>query len=215
MQRHWRDDLERMIALDLRARGIRDDRLLEAFRAVPRHEFVPYEHRLNAYADAPLPIGNGQTISQPYIVALMTAALAVSKGARVLEIGTGSGYQTAILGELGARVWTIERDASLQCDAKALLHGLGYRNIDYRCADGTMGWPEAAPFDHILATGSLPEAPAPLLAQLRDGGSFVGPVGRRTIQEMVRIVYHPQQMTVETLCACRFVPLVGFNGWTH
>ena len=215
MNYQWQDDRERMISLDLRARGIRDERLLEAFRTVPRHAFVPYEHRLNAYADSALSLAGGQTISQPYIVALMTEALGALDGAHVLEIGTGSGYQTAILAELGACVWTVERDAELQRAAETRLLELGYRGVEYRCADGTMGWPDAAPFDGVLATGSLPEVPSPLLDQLRPGGFFVGPVGRRAIQELIRIVYHPQQMTVETLCRCRFVPLIGRNGWTH
>jgi len=204
-----------MIRRDLRDRGIRDDRVLSAMSRVPRHLFVPPECQYDAYADAPLPIGGGQTISQPYMVALMTEALRLTGGERVLEIGTGSGYQTAVLVEMGTSVWTIERDATLSASADARFQSLGYESIRCSVSDGTLGLPSEAPFDRILATGSLPHAPEGLLSQLTEDGVFVGPIGTRHCQELVRIVYHVNEPEREVLCACRFVPLVGENGWRH
>jgi protein-L-isoaspartate(D-aspartate) O-methyltransferase len=202
-----------MVRWDLRARGIRDERVLAAMATVPRHRFVPTLYRDAAYADSPLPIGEGQTISQPYIVALMTEALRLSGDERVLEIGTGSGYQAAVLAELGAQVWTIERSIALSSSARARLAELGYEAVQCMTSDGTVGLPTHAPFDRILASGSLPETPKRLLAQLIDGGIFVGPIGDRHSQELVRIVYHPRRFARERLCECRFVPLVGEFGW--
>jgi protein-L-isoaspartate(D-aspartate) O-methyltransferase len=202
-----------MVEHDLRRRGIRDDRTLDAMGRVPRHRFVPPELIGEAYSDYPVPIGEGQTISQPYIVALMTEALALDRDTKVLEIGTGSGYQTAILAECGAHVWTIERSPRLAQRAQALFEELGYDHIQSVVGDGTLGLPDRAPFDRILATGSLPKAPEILLRQLIQGGIFVGPIGSMYGQQLVRIVYHPQRMVSEDLGPCRFVPLIGANGW--
>ena len=215
IEREWSEQRETMVYRDLRDRGIRDDRVLSAMSRVPRHLFVPPEYKHDAYADAPLPIGGGQTISQPYIVALMTEALCLTGGERVLEIGTGSGYQTAVLAEMGTSVWTIERDATLSASADARFQRLGYESIHCSVSDGTLGLPSEALFDRILATGSLPHAPERLLIQLTDGGIFAGPIGTRHCQELVRIVYHVNETEREVLCACRFVPLVGENGWQH
>ncbi len=202
-----------MVECDLRGRGIRDERVLGAMLAVHRHRFVGREFRRDAYADTPLPTRNGQTISQPYIVALMTEALDVRAGDRVLEIGTGSGYQTAILAALGADVWSMESSPTLHSEAAARLSDLGVSGIHLRCGDGTIGWSDASPFDRILATGSLPESPARLLEQLRPGGTFVGPIGTLPRQRLVRITVDRPAWREETLCACSFVPLVGANGW--
>jgi protein-L-isoaspartate(D-aspartate) O-methyltransferase len=213
LERDWSQQRERMVRRDLRDRGIRDARVLAAMSDVSRHLFVPPEYQYDAYADEPLPIGGGQTISQPYMVALMTEALQLEGGERVLEIGTGSGYQTAVLAELGAIVWTIERSAMLSARAGARLERLGYESIHCIQSDGTLGLPSEAPFDRILATGSLPEAPEDLLSQLAKEGIFVGPIGSRQHQDLVRIVYHANQFEREVLCKCRFVPLIGEDGW--
>jgi len=149
------------------------------------------------------------------MVALMTEALRLTGGERVLEIGTGSGYQSAILAEMGANVWTIERSATLSASAHARFQSLGYESIHCIESDGTLGLPSVAPFDRILATGSLPKAPERLLSQLIEGGIFVGPIGTRHCQELVRIVYYADKSECEVLCACRFVPLIGENGWQH
>ncbi len=214
-EREWKEQRETMVRRDLRDRGIQDTHVLCAISRVPRHLFVPPEHQYDAYADGPLPIGGGQTISQPYMVALMTEALRLTGGERVLELGTGSGYQTAVLVEMGANVWTIERDTTLSASADARFQRLGYDPIRCSVSDGTLGLPSEAPFDRILATGSLPHAPERLLSQLTEGGIFVGPIGTRHCQELVRIVYHANKSEREILCACRFVPLVGENGWRH
>jgi len=203
-----------MVRRDIAGRGIDDARILEAFRTIPRQMFVPNACRHVAYADAPLPIGDGQTISQPYIVALMTHALELHGGERVLEIGTGSGYQAAILAELGAEVWTIERSNELSQDAAKRVRTLGYRSVRCLVGDGTLGWLDEAPFDRILASGSLPTEPPWLPEQLADAGIFVGPIGARHAQELMKIVYHAGKWEREQLGACRFVPLVGACGWT-
>ena len=211
----WRAQREHMVQRDLRGRGIRDDRVLDALSNIPRQEFVLPEHQDDAYVDAPLPIADDQTISQPYIVALMSEALHLEGQERVLEIGTGSGYQTAVLAELGAEVWTIEASTILAKQSRQRLLRLGYESIHFVHADGTLGLPEQAPFDRILATGSLPEIPDGLLRQLRDGGIFVGPIGDWHSQELVRIVYHTSEFEREVLCHCRFVPLIGEDGWPY
>ncbi len=182
---------------------------------VPRHRFVPPELIGEAYSDYPLPIGEGQTISQPYIVALMTEGLRLEQDVELLEIGTGSGYQTAILAECGARVWTIERSPRLARRARSLFAELGYNGIESIVGDGTVGLPDRAPFDRILATGSLPEVPKVLLGQLKAGGIFVGPIGSLYGQELVRIEYHAQKSVREGLGPCRFVPLIGASGWEN
>jgi protein-L-isoaspartate(D-aspartate) O-methyltransferase len=176
--------------------------------------FVPAEYCSAAYADAPLPIGEGQTISQPYIVALMTASLHLRDGDRVLEIGTGSGYQTAVLAELGTDVWTIERSVRLSRDAEMRLRQLGYTSVHCLVGDGTLGAPRHAPFDRIIASGSLPKAPPWLREQLVDRGIFIGPIGSRVAQELTRIMYDGGAFGQEALADCRFVPLVGACGWT-
>ena len=185
-----RDQREVMITRDLRGRGIRDEAVLSAMSTVPRHRFVLPEYQHLAYSDAPLPIGEQQTISQPYIVALMTEALCLKGGERVLEIGTGSGYQSAVLAELDVDLWSIERSALLFSRAGQCLENLGYENIHLVHSDGTLGLPAEAPFDRILATGSLPDVPQGLLDQLAEGGMLIGPVGGWDSQQLVRIVYH-------------------------
>ncbi len=209
----FREERERMVARQLQARGIADPRVLVAMTHVPRHRFLPKTLWDEAYADHPLPIGEGQTISQPYIVALMTQALVLRGEEKVLEIGTGSGYQTAILAELSRRVVTIERSASLSQAAEERLHRLGYETIELRVGDGTLGAPDEAPFDRILATGSLPRIPQSLLAQLEEGGALVLPVGERSLQELVSVTRREGSYTQARLGPCAFVPLIGEEGW--
>jgi protein-L-isoaspartate(D-aspartate) O-methyltransferase len=202
-----------MVEHHLRRRGIGDERVLEAMARVPRHCFVPASSKRQAYADYPLPIGEAQTISQPYIVALMTEALAVRRGSKVLELGTGSGYQSAILAEMEADVWTIERSPLLCQAARTRLSELGYSRVHCRMGDGTLGLPSVAPFDRIVATGSLPSVPRALVRQLREGGIFVGPIGALYEQRLVRIAYHLRGIDRRDLGPCRFVPLIGAQGW--
>jgi protein-L-isoaspartate(D-aspartate) O-methyltransferase len=181
--------------------------------SVPRHEFVPEEFRARAYEDAPLPIGDGQTISQPYIVAAMTAALRLRPGDRVLEIGTGCGYQAAILSRLAKEVFGIERRLELALSASARLARLGYANVHVHCGDGTLGLPEFAPFDAILVAAAAPAIPDPLLAQLAEGGRMVVPVGDADHQELQLVEKRGKSFRNTTLEGCRFVPLVGYHGW--
>ena len=202
-----------MVERQLRARGIGEAEVLRVMGRVARDRFTPEHLQDQAYDDHPLPIGWGQTISQPYIVALMTEALKLFAECKVLEIGTGSGYQTAILAECGARVWTIERSPRLSKRARSLFAELGYEGIVSIVGDGTLGDAERKPFDRILATGSLPKVPRGLLEQLRAGGIFVGPVGSLYGQELVRIEYHGGGFVREDLGPCRFVPLIGESGW--
>ena len=198
-----------MVARQLAARGISDPRVLEAMARVPREIFVPATSRHLAYADSALPIDCGQTISQPYIVALMTEALELSGDEKVLEIGTGCGYQTAVLAELTPHVYTIERHADLSRAARRRLESLGYDTIHYRVGDGTLGWPEEAPFDRILITAAAPAIPEPLWEQLREGGLVVAPLGGAWSQRLVAIRKERGEPVERYLCACRFVPLVG------
>jgi protein-L-isoaspartate(D-aspartate) O-methyltransferase len=198
-----------MVEEQIRRRGVRDRRVLAALASVPRHLFVPPSLLHAAYDDAPLPIGCGQTISQPYIVALMTAALAPRRTHRVLEIGTGSGYQSAVLAHIVRRVYTVERLGELSTAAEERLMGLGYRNVEYRVGDGTEGWPEAAPFDGILVTAAAPEIPGPLLAQLAPGGRVAVPVGDRSLQVLTIAERGAGGFRQWTEGACRFVPLIG------
>ena len=203
----------RMIADDLIPRGIRDARVLEAMGRVLREAFVPPADHARAYADQALPIGEGQTISQPYMVASMTEALALAGGERVLEIGTGSGYQTAILAELAHEVISVERRPELASRARARLAALGYHNVQIVIGDGSLGHPGAAPYDAILVTAGAPRLPESLKAQLSEGGRLVIPVGSREHQEL-RVVRREQEGFVEsTRDACVFVPLVGSEGW--
>ena len=205
---------QRMVEDDLRRRGIRDLRVLDAMEAVPRHRFVPPAERGHAYEDRALPLELGQTISQPYIVAFMTEALRIRRGDRVLEVGTGSGYQTAVLARLAAKVLTIERIADLQGAAREILDELGVHNVRYLVRDGTLGWPEHAPYDRILVTAGAPEVPPALKQQLSpDGGLMVIPVGDADLQELVAVTREGTSWATEPLLGCRFVPLVGDEGW--
>ncbi|HMD06388.1 MAG TPA: protein-L-isoaspartate(D-aspartate) O-methyltransferase [Candidatus Acidoferrum sp.] len=202
-----------MIEKQLRRRGVRDPGVLAAMDAVPREEFVPKEFRQRAYEDAPLPIGEGQTISQPYIVAAMTAALHVTGNERVLEIGTGCGYQAAILSQLAKIVFTIESRSELASTASARLERLGYGTVHVHCGDGTLGLPELAPFDAVLVAAAAPAVPEPLRSQLAEGGRLILPVGDAENQELLYIERHGNSFETRTLEACRFVPLIGYHGW--
>ena len=203
-----------MVEHDLRRRGIRDPRVLAAMGSVPRHLFVPPPERPHAYADRALPLELGQTISQPYMVAFMTEALRPRAFDRVLEVGTGSGYQTAILARIAAEVFTIERIGDLQGGAREILDGLGVTNVRYRVGDGTLGWPEHAPYDRILVTAGAPAVPSALVEQLAsDGGTMVIPVGESDLQELIAVTRRGDEQVVASLLECRFVPLVGDEGW--
>ncbi|MGB9465054.1 MAG: protein-L-isoaspartate(D-aspartate) O-methyltransferase [Candidatus Acidiferrum sp.] len=202
-----------MIEKQLRRRGVNDPGVLAAMATVRREEFVPKEFRARAYEDAPLPIGEGQTISQPYIVAAMTAALHLTGSERVLEIGTGCGYQAAILSNMAKIVFSIESRSELAATAAARLERLGYENVHVHCGDGTLGLPELAPFDAILVAAAAPAVPEPLRSQLADGGRLILPVGDAENQELHYVERHGNSFETLTLEACRFVPLVGYHGW--
>jgi len=203
-----------MVAVQIAARGVRHRRTLAALAAVPRHRFVPAAVAGAAYDDAPLPVGHGQTISQPYMVALMTAVLAPRRGDRVLEIGTGSGYQTAVLAHLVRRVFTIERLPELACEAERRLAALGLANVECRVGDGSRGWPEAAPFDAILVTAAAPAIPPPLVEQLAPGGRIAVPVGDLAFQELVVGSLAPDgHLATREAGGCRFVPLIGAHAF--
>ncbi len=202
-----------MVDRQLRRRGIRDPRVLAAIEKVPRHLFVPPELREEAYNDQPLPIGGEQTISQPYMVASMTELLELVPGDRALEIGAGSGYQTAILAELTAQVHTVEKQPGLAAAAAERLARLGYANAQVHTGDGTLGWPEAAPYTAILVTAAAPFLPPPLVQQLADGGRLVLPLGAADTQAIVRVRRRGRDIATESLYACRFVPLLGRYGW--
>ena len=191
------------------ARGVRDPRVLSALRKVPRHRFVPDARRDEAYEDTPLSIGHGQTISQPYIVAAMTELLNVSDGDKVLEIGTGSGYQAAVLAELGAKVYSIEIISSLAERADAILQDLGYGNVHVRVGDGFLGWPEHAPFDAIIVTAAPSEVPQPLIDQLAPGGRLVIPVGGD--RQVLKLIQRAKtgELSRRTVFGVRFVPMTG------
>ena len=204
---------EDMVRKQIEARGIKDPMVLAAFRKVPRHLFVSEALRDQAYGDYPLPIGEQQTISQPYIVAEMTQALKLNKGDRVLEIGTGSGYQAAILSQLVYRVYTIERIRSLYMQARSLFDKLHYHNIVTRCADGTKGWESESPFDAIVVTAGAPEIPDALVKQLVAGGRMVVPVGDQHTQDLIEIYRDENSIQQTNLGGCRFVKLVGEHGW--
>jgi len=198
---------EEMVRVQLAERGILDLRLLDAMRRVPRHEFIPENFRIDAYGDHPLPIGEGQTISQPYIVAAMLEQLALQATDRILEIGTGSGYVTALLSLLCAEVYSVERHASLAAAAESTLRRLEY-HVKIKVGDGSQGWPEHAPFDAILVSAATSEMPPALFAQLREGGRMMAPIGPPSSQELQLIRKVGGEAAVEILEGCRFVPLV-------
>jgi len=199
---------EEMVAAQIEERGVRDPRTLAAMRKVPRHLFVPPNLVRDAYSDHPLPIGHGQTISQPYIVAFMTEALGLRGGEKVLEVGTGSGYQAAVLAEIAARVYTIEIVAPLADEARERLARLGYRNVEVRAGDGYQGWAEAAPFDAVIVTAAAPRIPEPLKQQLKDGGRLVIPVGEDD-QELMVVTRRGSHYVEERVLPVRFVPMTG------
>ncbi|RLB44259.1 MAG: protein-L-isoaspartate O-methyltransferase [Deltaproteobacteria bacterium] len=213
MSHDYRLARERMVKTQLIPRGITDKRVLEAMMKVPRHLFVEEALRGEAYNDHPLPIGHKQTISQPYIVALMTQALDLKGNEHTLEIGTGSGYQTAILAELSEKVYTIERIRPLLEQARKRLWDLGYTNILFKAFDGTLGWEEHAPFDAIIVTAGAPRIPQPLVDQLADGGRLVIPVGGKFSQELIKVVKRNGELIQKNLGGCRFVDLIGIHGW--
>jgi protein-L-isoaspartate(D-aspartate) O-methyltransferase len=202
-----------MVETQLVSRGIKDPRVLAAMRTVPRHRFTEEAFVSQAYSDHPLPIGEKQTISQPYMVALMTEALELQGQETVLEIGTGSGYQTAILAELAEKIYSIERIRKLSVKARRILDELGYVNVVLKVGDGTVGWKEAAPFDAIIVTAGSPEPPQPLVDQLAMAGRLVVPVGDRYTQSLLKIVRVKEGITKTDLGGCRFVNLVGQFGW--
>jgi protein-L-isoaspartate(D-aspartate) O-methyltransferase len=202
-----------MIDSQLVPRGIRDKRVIDAMRKVPRHLFMDGSLWYKAYDDMALPVGEGQTISQPYMVAVMTELLGLSGNEKTLEVGTGSGYQAAILAELSGEVYSIERIKSLSEKAGETLNSLGYTNIHLKVGDGTLGWPEAAPFDRILITAGAPEIPHPLIEQLSEGGTIIAPVGDRFSQQLVKITKQEGRLNKEYQTSCVFVPLVGKFGW--
>ena len=203
----------RMVQAQLRDRGIRDLHVLRIMEAIPRHLFVDEVLEAKAYSDSALPIGASQTISQPYMVALMTQALDLTGEEKVLEIGTGSGYQTAILAELADRVFTIERIPEIGIAARDRLARMGYQNIVFRIADGSVGWREMAPFDRVLIAAGAPHVPAFLSEQLRLGGIAVLPIGIGENQTLVQAVRTERGWTQKNLCACAFVPLIGKDAW--
>jgi protein-L-isoaspartate(D-aspartate) O-methyltransferase len=205
----------RMVAEQLAARGLEDPFVLEAMRAVPREDFVPADLAEYAYEDGPLPIGHGQTISQPYIVAVMTAAARVRPGDRVLEIGTGSGYGAAVLSKIAGEVYTVERIEGLADSARERLAALGYGNVHVRCGDGTLGWAEHAPYDAIIVTAGGPTVPRALLDQLKPGGRLVMPLGSEPrAQRLIRRTRTgPETYTQDDLEWVAFVPLIGEQGW--
>jgi protein-L-isoaspartate(D-aspartate) O-methyltransferase len=213
MNHDYRLARERMVNNQLVPRGIKDKGVLQAMKKVQRHLFMEEALIGEAYNDHPLPIGHGQTISQPYIVALMTQALGFSDKKKTLEIGTGSGYQTAILAELSERVFTIERIRPLMEKSRSLLNELGYTNILFKYFDGTLGWKEYAPFDAIIITAGAPRVPEPLLDQLAEGGRMIVPIGDRSSQDLIKVTRSGDDFEKENLGGCRFVDLIGIHGW--
>jgi len=202
-----------MIETQIRKRGVSSPRVLEALASVPRHKFVPEKFREFAYADKPLPIGEGQTISQPYMVAAMTDALELAGSERVLEIGTGSGYQAAVLSLLACEVLSVENHTTLALAAQERLTALGYANVHVHNGDGSAGLPDAAPYDAILVTAGAPEIPQALASQLREGGRIVIPVGDTENQKLMQGMLEYGKLKSRALFDCRFVPLVGRYGW--
>lgn len=206
---------ENMVEQQLVPRGINDSFVLKVMKTVERHAFVPKEFLDSAYGDHPLPIGEGQTISQPYIVALMTQSLRLKDKEKVLEIGTGSGYQTAILAELSSWVYSIERIPSLAERAQKTLSELGYANIEIKVGDGSLGWEENAPYEAIIITASCPGKPKTLLNQLAENGRLIAPIGETFGQVLTLFEKRNNLITVQEICGCVFVPLVGKEGWNR
>lgn len=202
-----------MVEDQIASRGIKDPRVIAAMKKVPRHHFVEEALQKQAYSDHPLPIGEKQTISQPYMVALMTEALQLNGTEKVLEIGAGSGYQTAILAELAQKVYSVERIRSLAIRARQLLYELGYFNVEIKIFDGTYGWLEKSPFEAIVVTAGAPDIPQPLIDQLADGGRLVIPVGDAFVQDLIRVTKTAEGIKKEDLGGCRFVKLIGKYGW--
>jgi len=202
-----------MVEEQIVERGMKDDKLIAAMKKIPRHLFVEEALQNQAYSDHPLPIGEKQTISQPYMVALMTEALLLTGKEKVLEIGTGSGYQTAILAELSEKVFSVERIRSLAIRARKLLYELGYFNLEIKIFDGTFGWIEESPFDAIMVTAGSPDIPQPLIDQLSIGGRLVIPVGDALVQDLFRVTKTGEGVKKEDLGGCRFVKLIGKYGW--
>ena len=213
MNHDYRLARERMVKSQLISRGISDKNVLRAMGRIHRHLFIEEALEGEAYNDHPLPIGHRQTISQPYIVALMTQALALTGKERTLELGTGSGYQTAILAELSRTVYTIERIRPLLETAKEVLDALGYTNVLYKIDDGTLGWKEFAPYDAVIVTAGAPRIPETLLEQLAEGGRMIIPIGNRFSQELIKVVRVKNTFKEESLGGCRFVDLIGAHGW--
>jgi protein-L-isoaspartate(D-aspartate) O-methyltransferase len=213
MTHDYRLARERMVKTQLIPRGIEDENVLRAMEKIQRHLFVEEALVGEAYNDHPLPIGNKQTISQPYIVALMTEALELTGTEKVLEIGTGSGYQTAILAELSDVVYTVERIEPLLEKSKDLLQSLGYKNIYFKAYDGTLGWEDFAPFHAIMVTAGAPKVPDPLLKQLADGGRMIIPIGNKYTQDLIKVTRVKDRIVEKNLGGCRFVDLIGEHGW--
>lgn len=209
----YKEHRELMVKTQLIPRGIKDKGVLDAMERVPRHLFVDSTTVANAYSDMALPIGEGQTISQPYMVAVMTELLELNGTQKVLEIGTGSGYQTAVLAELSLEVFTIERIVSLSERAKNKFSDLSYANINVKADDGTLGWPEEAPFDRIIITAGSPEIPKPLIEQLTERGIIIIPVGDLYSQQLLKYSKSGKNPTIEYHTPCVFVPLIGQYGW--
>ncbi|MBF0487835.1 MAG: protein-L-isoaspartate(D-aspartate) O-methyltransferase [Nitrospirae bacterium] len=210
---NYKEKREEMVNTQLVRRGLRDFNVLQAMRETPRHIFVGPANSDRAYADMALDIGMHQTISQPYMVGVMTELLELSKSDKVLEIGTGSGYQTAVLSGIVLRVCTVERVESLAVEARKRFAGLGYNNITVKIADGTLGWPEEAPFDKIIITAAAPGVPAPLIEQLAPRGIIVAPVGDRHAQSLLKLVKDGAKIGESYHVPCVFVPLIGKYGW--
>ena len=202
-----------MVETQIKSRGIKDENVIRAMSKIPRHIFVPSGNRAAAYSDYPLAIGEGQTISQPYIVALMTQCLNLQPSDSVLEIGTGCGYQTAILAEIAQKVYTVEIIPELFQKSRELLKKLDYENIYFSLGDGSLGWEEYAPYDKILVSAAAPDIPSVLFQQLKEGGRFVVPVGSKYAQDLKLVFKKNGNMKVESICGCIFVPLVGKSGW--
>lgn len=212
-ENEFEQERKQMVQAQLASRDITDKRVLEAFRKVPRHKFVPGRYIEDAYGDYPISIGEGQTISQPYMVALMTQCLQLQKTDKVLEIGTGSGYQAAILAELADEVYTTERISVLSKNAQRVLQKLGYTNIKLKVGDGSLGWEEFAPYDGIIVTCAAPSAPEPLKKQLKENGRLAIPIGGSFSQNLTVIRKQKGVLVEEEICGCVFVPLVGKYGW--